>query len=92
MKSFLQDFENGKVLELASDIGADDNVLSDISYLFSVAYSSLWNKEIGIAEIEKLKVDYSFVKETNKVLNCTAHSKMKHSKVDRKIGICYVFP
>lgn len=75
MKSFLQDFDNGKVLKLSSDIGAEDKVLSDISYLFSVAYSSLWNKEIGIAEIEKLKVDYSFVKETNKILNCTAHSK-----------------
>lgn len=75
MRSFLQDFDNGKVLKLASDIGADDNVLSDIGYLFSVAYSSLWNKEIGIAEIEKLKVEYSFVKETNKILNCTAHSK-----------------
>ncbi len=75
MKSFLQNFDNGKVLKLASDIGIDNNVLSDISNMFSVAYSSLWNKEIGIAEIRKLIVDYLFVRETNKILNCHAHSQ-----------------
>lgn len=75
MKSFLQMFDNGKVLRLASDIGMDDNVLFDISHLFSVANSSLWNKEIGITEIRKLIVDYLFVKETNQILNSSAHSK-----------------
>ena len=33
MKSFLQEFENGLLLKLAAEIGAEDNMLSDISHL-----------------------------------------------------------
>jgi len=75
MKLFLKSFESNKLLDLATDIGAEDSVLSDISHLFSVAYSSLWNSGMGETEINKLIVDYSFVKETNLLLNCSAHSK-----------------
>ncbi|CCY54306.1 putative uncharacterized protein [Coprococcus sp. CAG:782] len=75
MKYYLQAFEDGKLLSLASEIGAEETMLADISHLFSVAYSSLWNSEMGEAEIRKLIVDYTFVKETNTLLNCNAHSK-----------------
>lgn len=75
MKSFLQEFENGLLLKLAAEIGAEDNMLSDISHLFSVAYSSLWKSDMGENEIKKLIVDYTFVKETNRLLNCSSHSK-----------------
>ena len=60
---------------MASDIGAEETMLADISHLFSVAYSSLWNSDMGESEIQKLIVDYTFVKETNALLNCDAHSK-----------------
>lgn len=43
MKYYLQAFEDGKLLSLASEIGAEETMLADISHLFSVAYSSLWN-------------------------------------------------
>lgn len=75
MKLFLQMFEDGALLTLASEIGAEDNMVADISHLFSVAYSSLWKSDMGEGEIKKLIVDYSFVKETNSLLNCKAHSK-----------------
>lgn len=77
MKSFLRGFEEGILLKLASKIGAEDKLLSDISHLFSVAYSSLWNSSMGEAEIQKLIVDYTFTKETNELLNCSAHSKVE---------------
>lgn len=77
MKAFLQRFENGVLLKLASEIGAEETMLSDISHLFSVAYSSLWKSDMGETEIQKLIVDYTFVKETNRLLNCSSHSKVE---------------
>lgn len=38
MKYYLQAFEDGKLLSLASEIGAEETMLADISQLFSVAY------------------------------------------------------
>ncbi len=75
MKVYLQEFENGVLLTLAAEIGCEDSVLADISHLFSVAFSSLWNSEMGENEIRKLIIDYSFIKETNSLLSCAAHSK-----------------
>ncbi len=75
MKSFLHTFEAGALLNLASEIGAEERLLSDISHLFSVAYSSLWNSNLGETEIQKLIIDYTFIKETNELLNCCTHSK-----------------
>lgn len=87
MKLFLQDFEHGVLIELAKDIGAEDNLLSDISHLFSVAYSSLWKSDMGENEIHKLIVDYTFVKETNSLLNCNSHSKVEaFEKWREKLG------
>ena len=34
MKSFLQEFENGLLLKLAAEIGAEDNMLSDMPFIF----------------------------------------------------------
>ena len=75
MRAFLKFFEGGELLNLAYEIGAQDSMLADISHLFSVAYSSLWKSDMGEDEIQKLIVDYLFVKETNSLLNCNAHSK-----------------
>lgn len=75
MRSFLQGFEGGKLLTLANDIGANDHLIKDISNLFSVQYSSLWNIETGKDQIRALIVDYTFVKVSNSILGTTATNK-----------------
>ena len=74
MREYLRFFENGKVMDLATAIGAENNVLEDIRRLFNVKHSSLWDKETGEDEIRKLSTEYSVVKETNNILNSFAHS------------------
>jgi hypothetical protein len=75
MREFLKFFEDGKILSLASDIGATDTLLPDINALFTVKHSCLWDKQIGEDEIRKLLTDYGIVKESNYLLAATAHSR-----------------
>ena len=75
MRSFLKGFENNKLLELADEIGAKENLLMDISKLFEVQYSSLWNLETGKDQIRTLIVEYTFIKYTNIILGSSASSK-----------------
>lgn len=75
MRIFLERFENGKLLNVAKEIGADDSVMTDIKKLFSVQYSALWIGSTGEDEIRKLITEYEAVKSTNILLNVTAHSK-----------------
>jgi hypothetical protein len=74
MREYLCSFEGGKVMELAKAIGAEDNVLTDIRRLFGVKHSCLWDKQTGEDEIRKLLTEYSVVKESNTILNTSAHS------------------
>jgi hypothetical protein len=74
MHKYLRSFEEGKVTELATAIGAKNNVLTDIRRLFGVQYSCLWDKHLGEDEIRKLLTEYSIVKESNAILNVSAHS------------------
>ena len=74
MRNYLQSFENGKIYELATAIGAENNLLGDISQQFKVDYSCLWDKQIGEGEISKLLVEYNIVKVSNEILNSSAHS------------------
>jgi len=74
MREYLRSFEEGKVMELAKAIGAEDNVLTDIRRLFGVKHSCLWDKQTGEDEIRKLLTEYSVVKESNTILNTSAHS------------------
>lgn len=74
MREYLRSFEGGKVLELATVIGAENNVLADIRRLFGVKHSCLWDKQIGEDEIRKLLTEYSVIKESNAILNASAHS------------------
>ena len=74
MREYLDSFEGGKVMELATAIGAENNVLADIRRLFGVKHSCLWDKETGEDEIRKLLGEYSVVKESNIILNAAAHS------------------
>lgn len=76
MLKFIDDFDGGKLRDLANKIGAnDDRLLTDIGRLFSVEYSSLWNLNTGEDQIRKLIVDYTYVKATNDILHVAAHSK-----------------
>jgi hypothetical protein len=74
MREYLRSFENGKVMELATAIGAENNVLTDIRHLFGVKHSCLWDRQTGEDEIRKLLTEYSIVKESNAILNTAAHS------------------
>lgn len=74
MREYLRSFESGKVLELATAIGAENNVLADICRLFGVKHSCLWDKQTGEDEIRKLLTEYSVVKESNAILNAAGHS------------------
>ncbi len=74
MHEYLRAFEGGKVMELATAIGAENNVLADIRRLFGVKHSCLWDKHLGEDEIRKLLTEYSIVKESNTILNASAHS------------------
>jgi hypothetical protein len=74
MREYLRTFEGGKVMELATAIGAENNVLDDIRRLFGVKHSCLWDKQTGEDEIRKLLTEYSVVKESNAILNTAGHS------------------
>ncbi len=74
MREYLRFFEGGKVMELATEIGAENNVLADIHRLFEVKHSCLWDKQTGEEEIRKLLTEYRVVKESNTILNTVAHS------------------
>jgi len=80
MREFLKSFESGKILSLAGEIGATSTRLSDISALFEVKHSCLWDKQTGEEEIRKLLTDYGIVKETNIILSSTAHSRSEAFK------------
>lgn len=76
MIKFLGHFENGKLIDLTNEIGATkDDLLNDITNLFSVEYSSFWNKETGEDQIRRLITDYEYVEITNSILQASAHSK-----------------
>jgi len=74
MREYLRTFERGKVMELATTIGAENKVLENIRRLFDIKHSCLWNKEMGDDEIRKLLTEFGVVKESNAILNVSAHS------------------
>lgn len=80
MREYLRSFEGGKIMELATDIGAESNVLADIRRLFGVKHSCLWDKQTGEDEIRKIITEYSVVKESNAILNTVAHSLNEANK------------
>ena len=80
MRAFLQRFEDGRILQLAQEIGAEISVIADIRELFSVKHASLWDRETGENEIRKLVTDYGFAKATGKILNTVAQSRPAAAK------------
>lgn len=80
MREYLRSFEDGKVMKLVTDIGAENNLIADIRRLFGVKHSCLWDKQTGEDEIRKLLTEYSVVKESNTILNVAAHSLAEADK------------
>ena len=75
MSEYLKHFEGGKLVELASEIGAENLLFADIKKIFSIKHSALWESETGQEEIRKLINEYEFVKITNQLLNVSCPSK-----------------
>jgi len=65
MKAFLQYFENGEVLSLASEIGVVDTLIDVRRQVGSGEALWLWDKETGEDEIRKLLTDYRIVAASN---------------------------
>jgi hypothetical protein len=74
MRVYLHSCEGGKIMELAKEIGAENNVIADIRKLFGVKHSCLWDKQTGEDEIRKLLTEYGIVKKSNATLDTSAHS------------------
>ena len=70
MRSYLTVFEDGKLLLLAKEIGAEDKVVDDIQKHFGEDTEGLWlwNKETGEGQIRKVIREYEFVKRSNELL------------------------
>ena len=70
LKSYLSIFEDGKLLQIAKEIGAEDRVVSDIQKYFGEDSEGLWlwNKETGDGQIRKVITDYDFIKKSNELL------------------------
>lgn len=75
MSLFLEHFNDGKLVQLAKEIGATDRLLIDIKKLFSVKHSAQWITTTGEDEIRKLAVEYEFVKISNILLNVSNNNK-----------------
>lgn len=93
MKEFLRTFEGGKILELATEIGAESNIIADIRKFFGVKHSCLWEKQTGEDEIRRLMIEYGIVRESNIILGVSAHSLVDAFKEWRErlkfLGISY---
>lgn len=76
MLKFIDHYDDRKLRNLVNLIAINDNrLLSDIEQLFSVEYASLWNLDTGEDQLNKLMVDYTYIKCTNDILNVSVYSK-----------------
>lgn len=85
MTLFLQRFEDGKLPRLANEIGAQHAMLSDVKNLFSAKRFSLWDESTGQEQIHNLIEEYEFIKNTNLLLNGSAHNLEGAYKVWRDV-------
>ncbi len=74
MREFLASFEGGKILSLAEEIGATENVLNDIAALFEIKHACLWQRQTGEDEIRRLVTEYDIVRQSNSILSESARS------------------
>ena len=77
MTMYLKSYAEGQLMAVAKEIGADASILADVKNIFSVKHSALWEYDTGNIEIQKLSVDYKFVKQANILLNTSCKAKDK---------------
>lgn len=77
MKSFVSHFREGRLVSLSEQINANSFLLQDVKKIFNIKHSALWDIETGKSELDKLIVDYQFVKQTNELLNVSCNTKEK---------------
>lgn len=66
MKVFLKQFENGEVMRLAKEIGAEEEVLGDVRKRFDATEALwLWDRQTGETRIRDLLLDYAIVSRSN---------------------------
>lgn len=66
MKVFLKQFEEGEVLRLANEIGAEEEVIGDVRKRFDATEALwLWDRQTGEARIRDLLLDYGIVSRSN---------------------------
>jgi hypothetical protein len=69
MKNFLERFENGRLLDLAKEIGTSD-YLHDVAKQFDASESLwLWDKNVGEERIRDLIADYQFIARSNQIVS-----------------------
>lgn len=80
MRSYLTFFEDGILISLAKDIGAEDMVISDIQKYFSDDTEGLWlwDRDTGEGQIRKVIIEYKFIKVSNELL-MKHHSTVEES-------------
>jgi hypothetical protein len=67
MSVFLRVFEDGKLMRLAQDIGAEQDVLGDVRRKFDADNALwLWDRATGADRIRDLILDYEIIKESNR--------------------------
>lgn len=77
MMSFLNHFEDGKLILLAKKNHAEELLPLDIKKIFSIKHSALWVTTTGYTEIQKLIVEYDVINQTNDILNISCNTKEK---------------
>jgi len=72
MSSYLSVFDDGVLLTLAKEIGAEDRIVEDIQKQFGDDTDGLWlwNRETGEGQIRKVLKEYKFIKRSNELLMC----------------------
>lgn len=75
MQLYLERFEDGKIVSLATAINAKQQLLSDIKKRFSVKHSAQWVITTGEDEIRKLIIEYEMIKVTNQLLNVSVSNR-----------------
>ena len=75
MLSYISAYKDGILYQLSKTINATDIILSDISHLFEVEHSNLWNKSTGNEQLDHLITDYTFIMCSNDILYSNVRTK-----------------
>lgn len=76
MKSYLKIFENGKMIQLAEEIGDNGQYINVLKSKFDAdAANWVWNQETAEQKIREVILEYQIIAESNKVISKTTSFK-----------------